>query len=338
MDWLYCLATGRPGSDRSSTSVYRRVHDTWARLSCLQPTPLPACQGLQAAQACKLAPRVRPCRAAESEAPADTLLSAFSQLVHEEILLFILQLEHDVQLNRALHYENFDAAQSIRQRRQNIDEAAAHVQAVKGEDSGERQAGGGTADLATEGLRLRSELQRAVDEEKYDVAAALRDQLKELQAQAEAASASSSGRSAGDRQPQFRLGQRVMHATHGVRGVICGWDVCCCEAEAWQEGSGIAQLQHGSSQPFYHVLVDDRDWPFLDRAPVAYVPEELLTAPEHPSSWVQEHGSDRFVHPYEYMLYMGTDARGDKLPIRKLLDKYSQQRRDVFPPDSDGSA
>ncbi len=48
-----------------------------------------------------------------------------------------------------------------------------------------------------------------------------------------------------------------------------------------------------------------------------------------PSSWVQEHGSDAFVHPHEDTLFVGTDARGDMLPIRKLLDKYRQQRKDV---------
>ncbi len=52
------------------------------------------------------------------------------------------------------------------------------------------------------------------------------------------------------------------------------------------------QLQKGASQPFYHVLVDTRDWPLtsLLTAPVAYVPEELLTAPEVCLPCLHTHG------------------------------------------------
>ena len=76
------------------------------------------------------------------------------------------------------------------------------------------------ADVASEGLRLRSELQRAIDEERYPDAAEVRDRLKLVQeqsnkAQSEAASIEKPARS-------YQLGQRVRHAKLGYDGVICG--------------------------------------------------------------------------------------------------------------------
>ena len=76
------------------------------------------------------------------------------------------------------------------------------------------------ADVASEGLRLRSELQRAIDEERYSDAAEVRDRLKLVQeqskkAQSEAASVEKPAR-------MYQLGQRVRHAKLGYDGVICG--------------------------------------------------------------------------------------------------------------------
>ena len=45
----------------------------------------------------------------------------------------------------------------------------------------------------------------------------------------------------------------------------------------------MAGLRRGAEQPFYHVLVDQRDWPkggAAQSSMLAYVPEELLVAPE----------------------------------------------------------
>jgi hemimethylated DNA binding protein len=57
----------------------------------------------------------------------------------------------------------------------------------------------------------------------------------------------------------------------------CRWDVRCCEDVEWQAENGVDSLDHGSRQPFYHILVDLRDWE--DGNPqnaIAYVPEEVL--------------------------------------------------------------
>ena len=64
---------------------------------------------------------------------------------------------------------------------------------------------------------------------------------------------------------------------------LCRWDQRCCETEQWQQRAGVGGLRRGAEQPFYHVLVDQRDWPkgaSAQSAMLAYVPEELLEAPE----------------------------------------------------------
>jgi len=33
-------------------------------------------------------------------------------------------------------------------------------------------------------------------------------------------------------------------------------------------------------------------------------------------SWVERFGKDKLKHPYEYMLFLGQDARGDYLPTK----------------------
>lgn len=59
---------------------------------------------------------------------------------------------------------------------------------------------------------------------RYSDASALRDQLKALQQQADAAAAAVAEQRSG-RERQFRLGQRVLHAQLGYRGIVCG---CAC--------------------------------------------------------------------------------------------------------------
>ncbi len=61
------------------------------------------------------------------------------------------------------------------------------------------------------------------------------------------------------------------------------WDDRCCETEEWQRRAGVGGLRRGPEQPFYHVLVDQRDWAKGTATPdamLAYVAEEMLTAPE----------------------------------------------------------
>lgn len=266
--------------------------------------------------------------------------TARSALIGKEVTLFLIQLQFDQELQRALNYDNMDAANSIRQRREALDAAIDDFQASKGPGDGARNATEReVTDFASEGLRLRSELQRAVEEERYKDASLLKGRLTALQRETDAASASAAAER-GTGQLQFRLGQRVLHAEHGYRGIICGWDVKCCEDERWQQENEVDSLQNGASQPFYHVLVDARDWEGSPENSIGYLAEELLIPPESTETWGRQHGPDAtFFHPYGGLLFLGSDHQGDLLPSRQLRQKYSAQRRDVGPSDdSDGGS
>lgn len=64
-------------------------------------------------------------------------------------------------------------------------------------------------------------------------------------------------------------------------GHLSSWDAICCEGDDWKAKAGVEALQHGALQPFYHVLVDERDWtPDSQESLVAYVAQEKLIAPQ----------------------------------------------------------
>lgn len=97
------------------------------------------------------------------------------------------------------------------------------VQASKGPSCGTSTANQtAVADLASEGLRLRSELQRAIDEERYADAAKVRDRLKDIQDSTAEATSQGQDNSAQGPERKYQLGQRVKHAHLGYDGVICG--------------------------------------------------------------------------------------------------------------------
>ncbi|GLC55911.1 hypothetical protein PLESTB_001043400 [Pleodorina starrii] len=148
-----------------------------------------------------------------------------SMLVNEEVVYFIFQLDLDTQLQRCLNYEAYEAAQEVRKKRQRVDEAVQTMRERKARNTGMPASSTqlGAADFATEGLRLRSEMQRAVEAENYGEAAKYRDLLRELETQVKKAAAlaaewdttSSSSSVAGG---CARLGVRRAPAAGGLRG------------------------------------------------------------------------------------------------------------------------
>jgi hemimethylated DNA binding protein len=122
--------------------------------------------------------------------------------------------------------------------------------------------------------------------------AALERRIKSIQAEAARWSLDGPGGGAADDRPApvFALGQRVVHKLFGYRGVVVGWDNMCCESKEWIAASGADRLAGGLAQPFYHLLVDGRDWQWDPTdPPVAYAAQEMLTAPsvEDGASWVE---------------------------------------------------
>jgi hemimethylated DNA binding protein len=250
-----------------------------------------------------------------------------SALVNREAVLFLFQLEMDAQLQRSLTYENFDLAKEIRGRRQQVDQALKELQDHKGYGCGARRASNSAQiDFAPAALRLRSRMADAITEERYADAATLRDELAALEERAAEAEMPCP-----TTEPRFSLGQMTVHNGKGYRGIICGWDLACCESPDWQEEAGVQNLRNGADQVFYHVLVDVSDWPDeFDEPPVAYVAEELLAAASLVDFGSPEPlASTSFEHPYSYLMFLGSDGRGNMIPCRQLRDKYCVSRKDL---------
>jgi hypothetical protein len=119
----------------------------------------------------------------------------------------------DVQLQRALNLEAFDAAKQIRAQREQVDAAVAKLEESKQGRSGTATSSNtDVRDTVSEGLLLRSELQRAVESEDYAEAAKIRDQLANLEEGASKLASSLESQREDQPQQMYQLGQRFVHA------------------------------------------------------------------------------------------------------------------------------
>ncbi|KAH9605600.1 hypothetical protein KSS87_018735 [Heliosperma pusillum] len=237
----------------------------------------------------------------------------FSESANEDILVFFFQLDLATRVQYALNLDQFDIAQQLRNKLTEVEEEVTRQRSAKKGSSSKTE----VQDQAIRILRLRAELQSAIDTENYAVAAELRDGIAKLEA--ESLEASAKALAFGKVQYAFRLGQKVRHKIFGYRGVICGMDPVCCESNAWMETANVKSLSKGSNQPFYQVLVDvHEDADLL----VTYVAEENLIAPEKPDL-------ARFDHPYTSFLFYGVDSAGDFIPVKQLREKYNQPRYEI---------
>ncbi|XP_047259637.1 clp protease adapter protein ClpF, chloroplastic-like [Capsicum annuum] len=241
-----------------------------------------------------------------------------SENANEDILMFFFQLDLATRVQYALNVEQYEIAQQLREKLTEVESEVLRQQESRRGSASKSEA----QDMAISILRLRADLQNAVQSENYDLAAKLRDDISKLEA--ESLTASLRAQAYENAQYAFRLGQKVNHKNFGYRGVICGMDPICCESTSWMETARVGKLTRGPDQPFYQVLVDVHTDPNLL---VAYVPEESLVAPTEPDK-------DRFDHPYTSFLFFGMDAAGDFIPIKQLREKYNKPRHEV-PYDSE---
>lgn len=241
-----------------------------------------------------------------------------SENANEDILMFFFQLDLATRVQYALNVEQYEIAQQLREKLAEVESEVLRQQESRRGSASKSEA----QDMAISILRLRADLQNAVQSENYDLAAKLRDEISKLEA--ESLTASIRAQAYENAQYAFRLGQKVKHKNFGYRGVICGMDPICCESDSWMENAQVKKLTRGPDQPFYQVLVDVHTDPNLL---VAYVPEESLMAPGEPDK-------DRFDHPYTSFLFYGVDAAGDFIPIKQLREKYKKPRHEV-PYDQD---
>ncbi|KAJ7943391.1 F-box only protein 21 [Quillaja saponaria] len=236
-----------------------------------------------------------------------------SESANEDILIFFFQLDLATRVQCALNMEHYDIAQQLRDKLTEVEAEVIKQKEAKRGSSSKNEA----QDKALSIIRLRSDLQKAIENENYALAAELRDEISKLESESLAASAQALAYE--NVQYAFRLGQKVKHRTFGYQAVVCGMDPVCCESRSWMEIAQVENLSRGSSQPFYQVLVDVRADPNIL---VAYVPEENLLAPDQPEK-------GRFDHPYISFLFYGMDAAGDFIPIKQLREKYNRPRHEL---------
>ncbi|WVZ68724.1 hypothetical protein U9M48_017628 [Paspalum notatum var. saurae] len=241
-----------------------------------------------------------------------------SESANEDILIFYFQMDLQTRIQYALNIEQFDVAKQLREKLTEIEtEIIRQREAKRGSSKTEAQ------DKALNLLRVRADLQKAIDGENYALAAGLRDEIAKLEAESLAVSAKALAYQ--NVKYAFRLGQKVRHKVHGYRGVICGMDPVCCESKSWMVTANVEKLSKGPNQPFYQVLVDVYVDPELL---VAYVAEENLSAAE-------ESEKGRFDHPYIEFLFYGEDTAGDFIPIKQLREKYDQPRYEASEDEED---
>ncbi|KAF5449556.1 hypothetical protein F2P56_029988 [Juglans regia] len=243
-----------------------------------------------------------------------------SESANEDILIFFFQLDLATRVQYALNLEQYEIAQQLRNKLTEVEAEVIRQQEEKRGSSSKSEA----QDKAIRIIRLRADLQNAIECENYALAAELRDEISKLEAESLAASAKALVYE--NAQYTFRLGQKVEHKIFGYRAVICGMDPMCCESSSWMEIAQVEKLSRGPNQPFYQVLVDVRADPNLL---VAYVPEENLLASDRPDK-------GRFDHPYISFLFYGMDGAGDFIPIKQLREKYNRPRHEIpFDPEDE---
>ncbi|KAL6958560.1 hypothetical protein U1Q18_048811 [Sarracenia purpurea var. burkii] len=176
--------------------------------------------------------------------------SEHSENANEDILIFFFQLDLATQVQRALNLEEYEIAQQLRNKLTEVETEVIRQQEARRGSTSKSDA----QDIAINILRLRADLQNAIQSEDYAFAAELRDQISKLEAESIAASAKAQLFETS--QYAFRLGQKVRHKMFGYRGVVCGMDPFCCESSSWKETAHVEKLSRGPDQPFYQVLVE----------------------------------------------------------------------------------
>ncbi|XP_076953457.1 clp protease adapter protein ClpF, chloroplastic-like [Bidens hawaiensis] len=246
-----------------------------------------------------------------------------SESANEDILIFFYQLDLATRVQYALNLEEYEIATQLRNKLNEVEvEVTKQLETKRGLASKSE-----AQDKGISLLRLRADLQSAIENENYSLAAEIRDQISKLEADSLAASIKAQAFEKA--QFEFRLGQKVRHKKFGYRAVICGMDPVCCETSTWMENAHVDQLTRGPDQPYYQVLVDVLEDPNLL---VAYVPEENLQAPEEPDK-------ARFDHPYASFLFFGVDSAGDFIPVKQLREKYNRPRHEVpYDPQDENSS
>ncbi|URD86936.1 Amino acid kinase family [Musa troglodytarum] len=168
-----------------------------------------------------------------------------SEAANEDILIFFFQLDLETRIQYALNMEQYEAAQQLRNK---LDEVEAEIikqrEAKRGSRKSEAQ------DKAINLLRLRADMQKAIEDENYAVAAELRDEISKLEAEILAASAKALAYE--NIQYAFRLGQRDRFDHPYASFLFYGMDTA-------GDFIPIKQLREKYNKPRHEVPVDTSD-------------------------------------------------------------------------------
>ncbi|KAK4403077.1 Clp protease adapter protein ClpF, chloroplastic [Sesamum angolense] len=254
-----------------------------------------------------------------------------SESANEDILMFFFELDLATRVQYALNLEQYDIAQQLRNKLTEVESEVIRLQESRRGSASKSEA----QDMAISILRLRADLQNAVESENYSLAAELRDEISKLEAKSLAASVKAQAYE--NAQYAFRLGQKVKHKKFGYRAVICGMDPVCCESKTWMDRANVEKLTRGPDQPFYQDRFDHPYASFLfygmdaagDFIPIKQL-REKYSQPRHELPYDpldEEDGKDAF--------FAGpSDLRMSEL-VRGFLDALDETHIEVRVPDSD---
>lgn len=115
----------------------------------------------------------------------------------------------------------------------------------------------------------------AIASQDYASAAAARDTIRDLQLRIRINQVKTKEDSAtSDQCPiYFPIGSIILHRRYSYHGLIVGRDPKCLAPEEWIQKMMVDRLPHGRNQPFYNVLVDEKDRP---GAQMTYVSEDNI--------------------------------------------------------------
>lgn len=155
----------------------------------------------------------------------------------------------------------------------------------------------------------QARLQVYVQAEDFDRAAAERDALMQLQLRLRQLELIAAAQQTGA--VLHAIGTVIRHRRYGYRGVIAGHDPHCLADEAWIQQMRVDMLPSGREQPFYHVLVDERDRP---GAQTTYVAQENIICMRRPGE---------VHHPLIPQLFVGFSPEdGAYIPGPRLRAQY----------------
>ncbi|KAL5179168.1 Clp protease adapter protein ClpF, chloroplastic [Glycine soja] len=227
--------------------------------------------------------------------------SEHSESANEDILMFFFQLDLATRVQYALNMEQYDIAKQLRNKLAEVEEEVIKQQQSKRGLSSKSEA----QDKAISIIHLHSDLQNAIENEHYALAAELRDEISKLEAESLAASAKALAHE--NAQYAFRLGQKVRHKKfeQAIKLSSVEWiQYAVNQVHGWK----MHKLKNCLVVPLNHFI----------RFLLMYMLNQIY--------WWH---MGRFDHPYISFLFYGMDSAGDFIPIKQLREKYNKPRHEI---------